>query len=144
MLICLNYLEWHSGKCPWQIIGEWWPDTITDACWRAAYQRHISCHHDTQLGFTILHPSESIWMDRSTWRTHPLRAENERLREKNHRRFELLSKADVDRILMADVCGGVLNSGETLSSCLKREKMPKEQSSCSSYWKDIGETFLRR
>lgn len=50
-----------------------------------------------------------------------------------HRRFELLSKADVDRILMADVCGGVLNSGETLSSSLKREKESKEQKRCSSY-----------
>jgi len=39
-----------------------------------------------------------------------------------HRRFEHLSKADVDRILMAGVCGGVLNSGETLSSSLKRNK----------------------
>lgn len=148
MLICLNYLEWRSGKCPWQIIGEWWPDTITDACWHAAYQRHIRadrmCFHDgTQLGFTILHPSE--WREAPEERAHrELRTKDweERKIKKTLRRFELLSKADVDRILMADVCGGVLNSGETLSFFfLKREKKSEEQNCCSSCWKDMGDTF---
>lgn len=64
---------------------------------------------------TGIYNTPSFWMERSTWRTHPSRAENQRLRGKKtkHRRFELLSKADVDRIWMDDVCGGVLNSGET-------------------------------
>ncbi len=117
MLICLNYLEWRSGKCPWQIIGEWWPDTITDACWHAAYQRHIRpdrmCFHDDiQLGFTILHPSE--WREAPEERAHQeQRTKDWEGKKTKHRRFELLSKADVDRILMNDVCGRVLNSGET-------------------------------
>ncbi len=45
----------------------------------------------------------------------PIKSREPKIKRKKpkHRRFELLSKADVDRILMNDVCGRVLNSGET-------------------------------